>query len=100
MLAGLEAADDGDITIGSTVQMSYVDQNRDDLDAESTVYEEITGGDDHVIVGNARCTDVPMSQVSISKAPINRSRWESCLVVTKPVTSCETSQVGRQCSAP
>jgi len=52
ILAGLEAADDGDITIGSTVQMSYVDQNRDDLDAESTVYEEITGGDDHVIVGN------------------------------------------------
>ena len=52
MLAGLESADDGDITIGSTVQMSYVDQNRDDLDAESTVYEEITGGDDHVIVGN------------------------------------------------
>ena len=52
MLAGLETADDGDITIGSTVQMSYVDQNRDDLDAESTVYEEITGGDDHVIVGN------------------------------------------------
>ena len=52
MLAGLEAADDGDITIGSTVQMSYVDQNRDDLDSESTVYEEITGGDDHVIVGN------------------------------------------------
>ena len=52
MLAGLETADEGDITIGSTVQMSYVDQNRDDLDAESTVYEEITGGDDHVIVGN------------------------------------------------
>jgi ATP-binding cassette ChvD family protein len=52
MLAGLDAADDGDITVGSTVQMSYVDQNRDDLDAESTVYEEITGGDDHVIVGN------------------------------------------------
>ncbi|MEC8729556.1 MAG: energy-dependent translational throttle protein EttA [Actinomycetota bacterium] len=52
MLTGLETADDGDITIGSTVQMSYVDQNRDDLDAESTVYEEVTGGDDHVIVGN------------------------------------------------
>ena len=52
MLAGLETADEGDITIGSTVQMSYVDQNRDDLDAESTVYEEVTGGDDHVTVGN------------------------------------------------
>jgi sulfate-transporting ATPase len=52
MLSGLESPDSGEITIGSTVQMSYVDQNRDDLDAEKTVYEEITGGDDHVIVGN------------------------------------------------
>ena len=52
MLSGLETPDSGGITIGSTVQMSYVDQNRDDLDAENTVYEEITGGDDHVIVGN------------------------------------------------
>jgi len=52
MLSGLETPDGGEITIGSTVQMSYVDQNRDDLDAEKTVYEEITGGDDHVIVGN------------------------------------------------
>jgi sulfate-transporting ATPase len=34
------------------VQMSYVDQNRDDLDADNTVYEEITGGDEHVVVGN------------------------------------------------
>src|SRR6056300_1086215 len=52
MLSGLETPDSGKITIGTTVQMSYVDQNRDDLDAEITVYEEITGGDDHVIVGN------------------------------------------------
>ena len=52
MLSGLETPDSGEITIGSTVQMSYVDQNRDDLAAEKTVYEEITGGDDHVIVGN------------------------------------------------
>ena len=52
MLSGLETPDSGEITIGSTVQMSYVDQNRDDLDAEKTVYEEITGGDDHVVVGN------------------------------------------------
>ena len=52
MLSGLESPDSGEITIGSTVQMSYVDQNRDDLDAEKTVYEEITGGDDHVVVGN------------------------------------------------
>ena len=52
MLSGLESPDSGEITIGSTVQMSYVDQNRDDLDADNTVYEEITGGDEHVVVGN------------------------------------------------
>ncbi len=52
MLAGQEAPDAGTVTIGSTVQLSYVDQNRDDLDPNHTVYEEITGGDEHVKVGN------------------------------------------------
>ena len=36
--------DAGDVKIGDTVQLSYVDQSRDDLDADETVYEEITGG--------------------------------------------------------
>ena len=52
MLSGLEQPDSGDITIGSTVQLSHVDQNRDDLDPEKTVYEEITGGVDHLKIGN------------------------------------------------
>ncbi|MFZ8969160.1 MAG: energy-dependent translational throttle protein EttA [Ilumatobacteraceae bacterium] len=52
MLAGAEAPDAGSIEIGSTVQMSYVDQDRDDLDADATVYDEITGGIDHLKVGN------------------------------------------------
>ncbi|MGA1033860.1 MAG: energy-dependent translational throttle protein EttA [Ilumatobacteraceae bacterium] len=52
MLSGLDAPDAGDVTIGSTVQLSYVDQNRDDLDPEATVYEEITGGVDHLKIGN------------------------------------------------
>ena len=51
MLAGQEAPDGGTITIGDTVQMSYVDQNRDDLDPKATVYEEITGGVEHMKVG-------------------------------------------------
>ncbi len=41
-----EAPDDGDITIGSTVKMSYVDQSRDVLDSNNTVYKEITGGEE------------------------------------------------------
>ena len=51
MLSGLDAPDSGEITIGSTVQLSHVDQNRDDLDPDATVYEEITGGVDHLKIG-------------------------------------------------
>ncbi|MFM7745953.1 MAG: energy-dependent translational throttle protein EttA [Actinomycetota bacterium] len=51
MLAGLEAPDSGTVTVGDTVQLSYVDQNRDDLDPKATVYEEITGGVEHMKVG-------------------------------------------------
>ena len=51
MLTGLEQPDSGEITIGSTVQLSHVDQGRDDLDPDKTVYEEITGGVDHLKVG-------------------------------------------------
>jgi ATP-binding cassette ChvD family protein len=51
MLTGVEQPDAGMITIGDTVQLSYVDQSRDDLDADKSVYEEITGGVDHLKVG-------------------------------------------------
>jgi ATP-binding cassette ChvD family protein len=44
--------DAGSITIGSTVQLAYVDQSRDALDPNRTVYEEITGGQDVLRVGN------------------------------------------------
>ena len=40
------------ITVGDTVELAYVDQSRDTLDADSTVYEEITGGVEHMKVGN------------------------------------------------
>ena len=51
MLAGQEAPDAGSVTVGDTVQLSYVDQNRDDLDPKKTVYEEITEGVEHMKVG-------------------------------------------------
>jgi ATP-binding cassette ChvD family protein len=52
MLVGEEQPDAGTIKIGDTVQLSYVDQSRDSLDGDKTVYEEITGGVDHLKVGN------------------------------------------------
>ncbi len=44
--------DAGDLTIGSTVELAYVDQSRDSLDDSRTVYEEITDGHDVLVVGN------------------------------------------------
>ena len=52
MLSGQEAPDSGSITIGDTVQMSYVDQSRDTLNADKSVYEEITDGAETLKVGN------------------------------------------------
>jgi sulfate-transporting ATPase len=43
--------DDGTLRIGPTVQLAYVDQSRDTLDGDRTVFEEITDGRDHMVVG-------------------------------------------------
>jgi len=51
MLVGTEQPDAGQVRIGETVQLAYVDQSRDVLDPDKTVYEEITGGVDHLKVG-------------------------------------------------
>jgi ATP-binding cassette ChvD family protein len=51
MLTGQEDPDEGSIKVGSTVQLAYVDQSRDALDASKTVYEEITDGQDLLVVG-------------------------------------------------
>jgi sulfate-transporting ATPase len=52
MITGQESPDAGAVRIGDTVQMTYVDQSRDVLDADKTVYEEITDGVEHMRVGN------------------------------------------------
>ena len=51
MIVGDEKPDGGDLKVGSTVVLAHVDQTRDTLDAERTVYEEITGGVDRLLVG-------------------------------------------------
>ncbi|MEP4652215.1 MAG: energy-dependent translational throttle protein EttA, partial [Ilumatobacter sp.] len=51
MLAGREEPDSGSIKIGDTVDLSYVDQDRDDLDPDATVYDEITGGGEVLEIG-------------------------------------------------
>jgi energy-dependent translational throttle protein EttA len=51
MMAGFEKPDSGEINIGQTVQMSYVDQLRDDMDNNKTVWEEVSDGLDIITVG-------------------------------------------------
>jgi ATPase subunit of ABC transporter with duplicated ATPase domains len=51
MMAGFEQPDSGEITMGQTVQMSYVDQLRDDMDNNKTVWEEVSDGLDVITVG-------------------------------------------------
>ena len=51
MLTGQEQPDAGEVVLGDTVQISYVDQSRDALDGGKTVWEEISGGQDILAVG-------------------------------------------------
>ena len=52
MITGQESPDSGSVTVGDTVSLSYVDQSRDTLNADASVYEEITAGVEVMKVGN------------------------------------------------
>ncbi len=51
MITGQEKPDSGTFTVGETVELGYVDQSRDSLDATKTVWEEISGGNDVILLG-------------------------------------------------
>ncbi|MGJ8602759.1 MAG: energy-dependent translational throttle protein EttA [Marivita sp.] len=53
MLTGHEQPDDGDVSFGDTVQLAYVDQSRDDLNADDTVWQAISGGAEIINLGDA-----------------------------------------------
>lgn len=54
MIVGEERPDGGVLRVGPTVELGYVDQNRDTLDANKSVWEEISGGDDMLEMGGRR----------------------------------------------
>jgi len=54
MIVGQEQPDSGELRIGPTVELGYVDQNRDALAADKTVYEEISGGNDNLEMGGRK----------------------------------------------
>src|SRR5262245_24631777 len=54
MIVGQEKPDSGELRVGETVELAYVDQNRDALSPDKTVYEEITGGHDTLVLGKRK----------------------------------------------
>jgi len=54
MMTGEEKPDTGEMRVGPTVELGYVDQNRDALDPEKTLFEEISGGNDHLEMGGRK----------------------------------------------
>ncbi|HEX6386731.1 MAG TPA: energy-dependent translational throttle protein EttA [Anaerolineae bacterium] len=54
MIVGQEEPDTGDLIVGSTVELAYVDQSRETLDPAKTVWEEISGGEETLQLGNRR----------------------------------------------
>ncbi|MNX76239.1 putative ABC transporter ATP-binding protein [compost metagenome] len=52
MIVGQEQPDTGSLRVGETVELGYVDQSRDALDAEKSIWEEISGGEEKLKVGN------------------------------------------------
>ncbi|MHC5540494.1 energy-dependent translational throttle protein EttA [Singulisphaera rosea] len=54
MIVGQETPDGGTLRVGDTVVTSYVDQNRDSLSAENTIFQEISGGLDNVVLGKRK----------------------------------------------
>jgi energy-dependent translational throttle protein EttA len=51
MITGQEQADSGTLRLGDTVELAYVDQSRDALDPDKSVWEEISGGNDQIALG-------------------------------------------------
>ena len=54
MLVDQEKPDGGSLRVGETVQIGYVDQSREALNADRTVFEEISGGDDEILLGSRK----------------------------------------------
>jgi ATP-binding cassette ChvD family protein len=54
LITGQEEPDAGTMKVGETVELGYVDQSRDSLEGDKTVWEEISGGDENIMVGEQK----------------------------------------------
>jgi ATPase subunit of ABC transporter with duplicated ATPase domains len=86
MITGQEKPDAGEIRVGETVQLGYVDQSRDTLDANKTVWEEISGGNDIIKLGKREMNSRAYVSRSTSRAATSSRRSARCRAAS--ATAC------------
>ena len=74
MITGKEQPDGGTIRVGETVKLCYVDQERDNLDPDKTIWETISEGQEMIWLGTRRSTPGPMWPSSTLPVPPSRVR--------------------------
>jgi ATPase subunit of ABC transporter with duplicated ATPase domains len=82
MITGQEAAGRRLDPVGETVKLAYVDQSRDALDPNKTVWEEVSGGTDVLMVGKREINTRAYVGSSTSRAATSRRRSASCRAVS------------------
>ena len=84
MITGSEKPDDGELRVGPTVQLAYVDQSRDALDPERTAFEEITDGNEIIKLGPREMHARAYVAAFNFKGPDQQKKVGVCLLYTSP----------------
>jgi ATP-binding cassette ChvD family protein len=78
MVVGEESPDAGELSVGETVQLAYVDQSREALDPDKTVFQEITDGRDTLMVGNREIASRAYCATFNFKGPDQQKKVGQC----------------------
>ena len=78
MIVGSEQPDGGKLTVGPTVKVAHVDQNRDALVATNSIFEEITGGTDYIMLGKQKVASRGYCARFNFKGPDQQKRVGDC----------------------
>ncbi len=78
MIVGTEKPDGGVLTVGPTVKVAHVDQNRDALVAENSIFEEVTGGTDYIMLGKQKVASRGYCARFNFKGPDQQKRVGDC----------------------
>jgi len=100
MIVGQEKPDAGALRVGDTVVPAYVDQSRDSLDGGKTVFEEMTGGAEYLVLGKRRIASRSWrsavrkntSRRITSERLVARSERSRSRIVTNPSTWLEPGE--------